>query len=322
MRDSDPLVTVVSDTLIISTGLADQNSISLSVDTFNPEGLDYNNVEVEVVFQAADHFNNFVPDGTVVYFTTELGSIDDSCTLEDGVCTAIWRSGNPRSSYCDQNGLCLPGISTITAFLIGEESFTDFNGNGYFDPGDEFEETTDMGEPFRDDDYPDINHPNFPEEWHSNGYQHFEPWWDFGDGDGYEGKPNGIYDESNGIYNGSLCSDEAKASGECTKELVYVQASAYIVMSGSFVHTFTLAVGQSPGIWIVTITDKNGNPMPAGSDVEIERTSDQKIVGSFKIPNTLTPTYSVCLEETGVLRAKITTPFGNISYSDNTVTIN
>lgn len=302
VRDSDPLVTVVSDTLIISTGLADQNSISLSVDRFNPEGWNYNNVEVEVVFQAADHFNNFVPDGTVVYFTTELGSIDDSCTLVDGVCTAIWRSGNPRDSYCD--GLtpaCIKGLATITAFLIGEESFTDFNGNGYFDPADAFDTDTDMGEPFRDDN-------------DDNTRQDFEPWWDY--------NANGVYDGvPNGIYNGSLCSEEAENLGLCTKELVYAQISTNIVMSGSFAYTFTLAAGQ--GSVVLTITDINGNPMPEGSTVEILSASDDSVASSFELPSTLFGTvFSVRVSKAGSYYGKITTPFGNISYSDNTVTIN
>ena len=317
VRDSDPLVTVVSDTLIVSTGLADQNSISIGVKTFNPEAWYYNNVEVEVVFQAADHFNNFVPDGTVVYFTTELGSIDESCELIDGVCTAIWRSGNPRSSYCDQNGGCLPGISTITAFLIGEESFTDFNGNGYYDPEDAFFIDSDMGEPFRDDDG-------------DGKYDVFEPWWDFGGDfdDGYEDKPNGIYDESNGIYNGSLCSEEAENMDLCTKKLVYVQASTHIFMSGAqseypYTIIFSLELEDPNTKEIIpNIADIHGNPMPAGSKVEILDTTFNKVAASFEIPNTNSTFYSIRVSEAGSYYGKITTPFGNIYYSDNTVTLN
>ena len=308
----DPLVTVVSDTLIISTGLADQNSISISVDRFNPEGWNYNNVEVEVVFQAADHFNNFVPDGTVVYFTTELGSIDESCALKDGVCKAIWRSGNPRDSYCDDssnlddlNDLCQPGISTITAFLIGEESFTDFNGNGYFEPEvDEFLSDSDMGEPFRDD-----NDDGERDE--------FEPWWDF--------NGNGVYDGPNGIYNGSLC---MKESEKCTKRLVYVQDSINISMSGAYrllypQIIFNLAL-EDPGTRTleVHIADINGNPMPVESKVEILNVSDDDVSNSFAIPNTLFKTvYSVRVYEPGSYKCRITTPAGEV-FESNTLTIN
>jgi hypothetical protein len=299
-------VAVVSDTLIVSTGLADQNSISLGPERFNPEGWDYNNVEVEVTFQAADHFNNFVPDGTVVYFTTELGSIDPSCALEDGACAVIWRSGNPRDAYCDDLvPACQKAVSTITAFLIGEESFIDFNGNGYFDPADAFDAATDMGEPFRDDD-------------DDGGRDDFEPWWDFNADGVYNGEPNGI-------YNGSLCSAEAQGQDLCTTDLVYAQISTHIVMSGSFADSFTLS-SPGPGLVTVTIADVNGNPMPAESRVDIIDNADGSFLGSFEIPSTLTgTTYSVRVgsrAEPIEAYATITTPFENISYSANVITIN
>ena len=74
LANSDPVITTASDELVVSTGLPDQNSISIAAEMFNPEGLQYNNEEVKIIFQAADYFNNFVPDGSMVYFTTELGA--------------------------------------------------------------------------------------------------------------------------------------------------------------------------------------------------------------------------------------------------------
>lgn len=38
-------ITTVSDNIVISTGLPDQNSFSLSVDVFNPEGWQYDGGE-------------------------------------------------------------------------------------------------------------------------------------------------------------------------------------------------------------------------------------------------------------------------------------
>lgn len=314
VRGSNPLITLVSDTLIISTGLPDQNSISLSRETLNPEGWDYNNVEVPVIFQAADHFNNFVPDGTVVYFTTELGSIDQSGVLINGVCEVIWRSGNPRYANCPPDRT---GLSTITAFLAGEESFFDRNSNAYFDPGDTFDLRTDMApDVFRDDN--------------GSGFRDAcEPFWDY--------NSNGVYDSTpNGIYNGSLCSDEAERQGLCTKTLVYVRADTKILMSGSFAHTFSLSPttldlrGKSSGTVLITIADVNGNPMPAGSRVTLNL-SNGTVLGDnpFSIPNTLSQTtFSVTIvpsendgKTTGVMTATITTPFENKTSGFNSVTI-
>ena len=300
IADSYPLITVVSDELLVSTGLPDQNSISLGAETLNPEGLDYINFDVPIIFQAADHFNNFVPDGTVIYFTTEGGSIDDSGTTNDGLCEVIWRSGNPRPD---------DGVVTILAFCIGEESFTDYNGNGFFDEEDLFDLATDMGEPFRDDN-------------DSGDYDYGEPFWDFDN--------NGEFTSSgNGIYNGSLCSDAAEAAGLCTRELVYLHKSGRLIMSGSFAENISfspdpvnLRGGRSETV-SVTIGDFNNNPMPMGTEIEFT-TTNGTIVGnsSFTVPNTnrLGPlVYQVLLEPSendrtsGMLQVTVTTPLENIT---------
>jgi hypothetical protein len=307
IADSFPLITVVSDELLVSTGLPDQNSISLAIETLNPEAWHYNNVEVPIIFQAADHFNNFVPDGTVVYFTTEGGSIDDSGIIIDGVCEVddtddrevIWRSGNPRPDNARV---------TVLAHCIGEESFVDYNGNGFFDEEDLFDSATDMGEPFRDEN-------------ESGDYDYGEPFWDFDN--------NWEFSPANGIYNGSLCSEAAEASGLCTKELVYVQRSGRLIMSGSFAENISFSPGSvdlregSSQTVSVSISDLNNNPMPMGTEMEFT-TTNGSIVGSssFTAPNTNRSgplVYQVLLEPSendrtsGSLKVKVTTPRGNIT---------
>ena len=294
------MITVVSDELLVSTGLPDQNSISFSAETLNPEGWHYNNVEVPIIFQAADHFNNFVPDGTIVYFTTEGGSIDDSGTIIDGVCEVKWRSGNPRP---DDGGV------TILAFCIGEESFVDYNGNGFFDEEDLFDSATDMGEVFRDDN-------------DSGDYDYGEPFWDFDNNGEFTGS-------GNGIYNGTLCSEAAEAAGLCTRELVYVQKSGRLIMSGSFAVNISFSPGSvdlrggSSHTVFISISELNNNPMPLNTEIEFT-TTNGNIVGdsSFTVPNTnrFGPlTYQVLLEPSendrtsGLLQVTVTTPFGNIT---------
>ena len=162
------VISNLSDQLAITTGLADDNSFSVSASTFNPEGWDYDNELVDINVLAADHFNNMVPAGTVIVFTAEGGAIPGSCTTggltnPDGACSVQWRSQNPRPFdttlvECpvpfngDTNPPCMgtskvlfdsginsllpqprPGRATITAYAIGEESFVDLNGNGLFD---------------------------------------------------------------------------------------------------------------------------------------------------------------------------------------------
>ena len=88
-----------SKTLVVSTGLPDQNSISLSATVLNVEGayqVDGKTSTLNV--RMADTFNNPVPDGTAAIFSTEMGSVVGSCNTADGLCSVDWTSQSPRSS--------------------------------------------------------------------------------------------------------------------------------------------------------------------------------------------------------------------------------
>jgi hypothetical protein len=137
--------------LIISTGIADQNSLSLSLEMLNAPAWNHDGVKVKANIYAADRYNNPVPDGTTVSFYTELGQIEPSCTTSKGYCSVIWTSTDPR--YLGVSGdtrYAQDGITTITAKVIGEESFLDTNANGIFDMGDVFDTISDRGEAYAD----------------------------------------------------------------------------------------------------------------------------------------------------------------------------
>jgi protocatechuate 3,4-dioxygenase beta subunit len=150
----------LSDQLVVSTGVAEQNSFSLSAVIRNVEGGQYNGCPAPmgtiVTARLADHFHNPAPDGTAVSFTAEGGSIDASCltgltltTLTDG--TVITQKGTPGECtvrYCAGNPRPADGRITVLAYALGEESFVDSNGNNRYDAGEPF---TDLGEPFRND---------------------------------------------------------------------------------------------------------------------------------------------------------------------------
>jgi hypothetical protein len=89
-------ISSVSDSLIVSTGLADQNSMSLSATILTPAGYEFDGFSSTLNIRAADAFNNPVPDGTAVNFTTEYGRIVDTCTTSGGTCSVAWNSQNPR----------------------------------------------------------------------------------------------------------------------------------------------------------------------------------------------------------------------------------
>ena len=114
----------VSKVLIVSTGVADQDSISLSAKLLNPYGsraveyeggancnslgtkndafytggLEADGLCTDVMIKLADRFNNPVPDGTAAILTTEFGRIQGSCITQGGDCSVSWTSQNPRAS--------------------------------------------------------------------------------------------------------------------------------------------------------------------------------------------------------------------------------
>jgi hypothetical protein len=224
------IVFTQSSLLVVSTGLPDQDSFSLARSVANPEAWNVDGVEVAVTVRMADAFNNPVPDGTAVNLTTEGGSVEPSCTTENGVCSVMWRSQNPRpagmiltNSFCtlaeDANpaifcareplsngknylGQEYGGRVTVLATAIGEESFPDKNGNGRFD---ESEYTLFQGLNVSDLPYDlkeafvDHNEDGFynPEEASTESGGELEEFADF--------NSNGNFDIQDDVYNGVLC---------------------------------------------------------------------------------------------------------------------
>lgn len=292
-----------SDSLVISTGIADQDSFSLSASILNPEGWDVDNTPVEILILAADRFNNPVPDGTAIFFTVEGGQVDSSCLTQTGQCTVTWRSSSPRPA---------DGRVTLLATAIGEESFVDVNGNNVLDDTDTF---TDRPEAFRDDDEDGV---------YDVGVEEFR---DF--------NSNNIRDPGDGQYNGALC-NAANVTNVCsTSRNIFVDNSLVLTMSGSTAF-IDLRDGPNPGASnpVASITagttaflyvfDVNGQPMPAGTTVALSTSNGNIATGrNFTVPSTNVPIssagspliYTIAIEadtepSTGTLTVDITTPRG------------
>ncbi|MBY6188405.1 Ig-like domain-containing protein [Marinobacter hydrocarbonoclasticus] len=199
--DSDPVIASVSKELSVGTGLPDKDSFSLSFSLHNPEAWHYDGERVSVNLLAADHFNNPVPDGTAISFITEGGSIVSRCVTQRGGCSVEWTSQDFRPDN---------GRVTVLAFAEGEESFLDLNGNGLYDDG-EYDDRFDEQEAFVDEN-------------EDGGYDSIEQLIDR--------SQNGEFDGADGQYNGLLCQDAALSGGLCSQELVDVNSSGVIVMSG------------------------------------------------------------------------------------------
>ncbi|MDX1251313.1 MAG: hypothetical protein IDH49_03495 [Gammaproteobacteria bacterium] len=256
---TSPVISTQSDQLAITTGIPDQDSISLSAETLNPEAWRIDGVTVKITARLADRFNNPVPDGTAVTFTTEGGLIGGSCTTVKSACSVDWVSQNPRPS---------DGRVTILATVIGEESFVDANNDGYFGDGDSFPAINDLPEAFRDDN--------------ENGVRDATEF-------SVDFNRNLLHDAADGKFNGILCSHSTLCGS--TKTL-NVRDSAVLVMSDTFAN---VVITPSPGINVaagpqtVTITVgslAHNQPMPRGTTIAIA-TDNGKLSGrtSYTVGN-------------------------------------
>jgi len=296
---STVVVTAPSDVMSVSTGLADQNSFSLSRSAFNVHALNFDGNEVDVTVFLADHFNNPVPDGTAVNFIAEGGSIEPSCVTENGRCAVTWRSQNPRPftaadyansilAKCDGGRPCpigivnndlsidrpLGGRATITAYAVGQESFSDLNGNGRFDSG-EFYSAYDLTEAFTDHNEDgvyggkscgDASDPCNPAN--SQGDE-FEEFIDF--------NSNGAFDTANGLYNGLLCREEDAAVGLCSRELLHIFQNQEIVMSGDEAYfrlvTYAADCAAITGVTAIPVRVNSDPASPEVLEVQTDATS-------------------------------------------------
>jgi hypothetical protein len=231
-----------------------------NVEAYNTDG-----VVVPVTVRLSDRYGNPVLDNTAVTFYTNGGQVGGSCTTTNGACLVDWTSANPRPQTNDDSPpLLANGRATILAYAIGEESFTDEFGTGFYQSPDPFQN---LGEPYDD---ANENGVHDPEEWFYDYYH------------------TGAYVGPSGSFIGITCTGTS-ASSTCTENTLAIGASHLIIMStagaqiptnssGNQEITFTgftvdsgredIPIGGSGSITF-TIADLNGNPIAAGSTITV-----------------------------------------------------
>jgi hypothetical protein len=178
IRGGLPSITTLSNILVVSTGVPDQNHFSLATTIINCEGWNFDQTCSIVTATLGDHFGNPAPDGTAVNFTTGGGVIDASCVTGSlpppgatpnictpqtcqttnskigpgsGTCSVLLRASNPRPAN---------GRVTVLAYAVGEENLFDVNGNNVYDSVDTF--TDKSPDIFRDDNETGAWNPGEP----------------------------------------------------------------------------------------------------------------------------------------------------------------
>ena len=263
-----------SDQLTITTGVPAQDHFSLAATTHAVEGWGFDGVTSILSVILSDHFSNPVPDGTAVNFIAEGAQVGGSCITVDGGCSVTFTSAELRPSN---------GRVSVLAYGVGEEGFTDTDGDGYVSSNAERVDangaSTDMGETWVDYD-------------ESGTRDATEPFIDF--------DSNGSFDAADGLYNGVLCLSGGAWCNTSNKN-INVRRQEVIVLSGSgaftkistdptvlvnpdvfnsFGGTVVLdnctdgvAFNNNPVTVYLQITDLHGNTMPAGSTVQVATTN-------------------------------------------------
>jgi len=299
VASTSPAISTQSSQLTVTTGIATARNFSLAVGCNNIEGWDYDGTQTAVTARLSDRFQNPVPDGTAVTFHALGGKIGAQCTTattptESGVCSVNITSQAFRP---------LDGRVPVMAMAIGEESFTDANGNGAFDVGETFFDTQ---EPFEDDaeSGPPVGPPGGTLAFTSGDF-----FYDFNN--------NGVHDAPDGNFNGVLCADPAHCAGP---KSLGIGAHNVIIFSGSSAQITGSSGGAAipaGGIHVplngatavsFLVYDVNGNAMPGGTTVSLGVSGGGLTIAiptSFTVP---------C---TGIWK---NTPFGGITQFNFSVT--
>lgn len=137
-----PTMTTSSSNIVVTSGMPSQFRTSLAATQLNLEGRNKDGVTTTITVRTADSMGNPPPANTAVTFTTGYGSIGGSCSTDaTGACSVTYTTLGTRP---------VDGVVTVLAYMTGEESYIDNNGNNVYDAGEPF---TDMGQPYRDDNH-------------------------------------------------------------------------------------------------------------------------------------------------------------------------
>lgn len=282
---ASPAMSTRSSVLTVTTGIPASNTFSIAVGAAqyganyqignsvpacpNIEGWGIDGINVPVTVSLADRYSNPVLDGTAVSFYADGGKIVGSCNTGNGTgntgpgtgaCAVNWTSENPRPTptSSEPSTSKLPGRVVILATAIGEESFDDANANGFWDPGETFQ---DLGEPYDDSN-------------ESNAYDPGEYFLDY--------NKNGTRDAPSGSFVGITCTGTSPGS-TCTSNTLAIGVQHLIIMStgganiscastagftGTCSGGLTIGYGAT-GTIVFNLQDGNGNPIPAGSSVSV-----------------------------------------------------
>ena len=137
---SNPTVIASSSGVAVTSGRATQNAASLSATALSIDGFN-DGIQTTLIMRVADRQGNPVPAGAVVNFVASHGLVQGTCLID----------GNSQCSvkYTTQGIRPINGRVAILAYMDGEESFVDLNGDNIWQSNESFFA---VGTLYRDDD--------------------------------------------------------------------------------------------------------------------------------------------------------------------------
>ncbi|AVZ84922.1 hypothetical protein [Acinetobacter sp. WCHA45] len=149
---SNANVSALSKNVAVSTGRVTQTGLSLSVSKNSLQNV-VDGDTATITARMVDRTRNAVPDGTVISFVSEGGNVEPNCSTVKGVCSVTLTTQNPRP---------LDNRVTVLAYVEGDKSYTDINGDNVYTAGvDKLE--SNIGDFFRDDNEDNTYNANFGE---------------------------------------------------------------------------------------------------------------------------------------------------------------
>jgi len=123
----------------VATGRPTQNGVTLAIgkNVLADNAIDTTSISPYLT----DRQGNLVPDGTVVSFVAEGGTVTPNCATVNGNCTVTFTSQNPRP---------VNGRVSVIAYVEGDKAYSDLNGDNVYTIG--IDDLLDnIGHFFRDD---------------------------------------------------------------------------------------------------------------------------------------------------------------------------
>lgn len=137
---SNANIFVLSKEVAVASGRVTQSGLSLSVSKVALAG-DGDGDTSTITARMADRVGNPVPDGTVISFISEGGSVTPNCATTNGVCSVALTTQNPRP---------FDSRVSVLAFVEGDKEYVDVNNDNMYTAGID-KLTQNIGDFFLDD---------------------------------------------------------------------------------------------------------------------------------------------------------------------------